>query len=796
MKPLKQQKSRPSALWQAWAKPVSVGLLTVCVASVVWGQEPTRINNANFNTSIDTTGNYQLTENIYLNETGRSPWTPFPSFNGILDGKGLAIYGLNIIENTDNENSGLFRRQDGEVKNLVFIDPQIVANGNGVYLGLVAGENNGNVTGIVWQGGRMEHKGSRTGNSPSYRYPSSGVVGQNLFGGRVKALALDVTQTASGDYSSAGIGAGDNFGTAQGVAQDVNQTASGDSFRAGIGAGENYGTAQGVAQNVTQTASGDYSYAGIGAGFNEGTAQGVAQNVTQTALRDNSYAGIGAGDNRGTAQGVAQDVTQTASGDHSRAGIGAGFNYGTAQGVAQDVTQTALGNYSRAGIGAGFNYGTAQGVAQGVALDVTQTASGYRSRAGIGAGFNDDGGMARGKKVTGEQLKAYNLTQLGLSRQNDWTAGDLTQFPMLVDLDGYQDMQRLSPEFKQAMRDYAPPSNNSEASWFSPAIWRALGGAIEHLLYDGERYHGFVSAHDGLAYWVVYEKDGSRVSLEPCCDVYSFSGLNDGGVVVDAVVNEDDTFYIAYHEPGRSDSRLARYETSGSVPQLEMSMEPLSARALDLLAHDRYLYVVSERNVQANTDATDAMPAFSAMAGETIRSARIVGDTLYVLLDSNEGSSEGSNEVFQVKAVNLKTRELDTAFSVIPVSVAEDQVVALQVGNQKIHLLVQENNLIRWLKYNLQGGKVSESLATLPDSVAVSHLDLVLEPIPGTQSFQEHVIAMGANSKNQPWWSVIASSTKSSNLFSGAWAGIAAAEATAVTVMATVMVGQALLLTH
>ena len=59
-----------------------------------------------------------------------------------------------------------------------------------------------------------------------------------------------------------------------------------------------------------------------------------------------------------------------------------------------------------------------------------------------------------------EQDKTSSLNQLGLTLlQDDWTTGNSSQYPMLVDMDGgYQDMQRLSPEFREAMQDFAPPS--------------------------------------------------------------------------------------------------------------------------------------------------------------------------------------------------------------------------------------------------------------------------------------------------------------------------------------------------
>ncbi len=470
MKPLMTRKGKPSGK-RHWARAVSVGLLAACVTSVVWGQELEPLGNANFSTEIrnNPSGYFELKENVYLNESEngqlRSPWQPFPSFSGTLEGDGHVIYGLNIQEDNHNVNSGLFRDQSGEVRNFVFIDPEVVANGNGVYQGLVAGENNGNVTGIVWQGGQMSNMGTRTGSPGNYRYPALGVVGKSLIGGRVETMAQSVSQTVTGNHGTrVGIGAGLNVaGTVQVVAQGVNQTATGNGSNVGIGAGWNEetaqsigGTVQVVAQGVEQTATGNNPIIGIGTAWNEGTVQVVAQGVNQTATGNNPIIGIGAGQNRETVQVVAQGVSQTVTEDNGYIGIGAGTSNDNSQAVAHDVTQ--LGDNTGIGIGAGFE--------------------GTRSRTHRtqGVAINEPPIKDYDRFFTEAEAKRLNLTELGLTiNQQDWIAGNTTQYPMLVDLDGgYQDMQRLSPEFKQAMRDYAPPSDNPDASWFGPSIWRAL----------------------------------------------------------------------------------------------------------------------------------------------------------------------------------------------------------------------------------------------------------------------------------------------------------------------------------
>ena len=539
--------------------------------------------------------------------------------------------GLNIEENESDVNSGLFRDQQGEVRNLVLINPEVVARGNGTYQGLVAGENSGKVTGIVWQGGRMEHEGGRTGSDfRNFRDAYLGVVGRNNAGGQVQFQARSVTQTATGYSASIGIGAGYNNGTVQGVAQSVTQTATGSYADIGIAAGYNNGKAQGMAQNVTQTATGHGANIGIAAGYNNyrSTAQAVAQSVTQTATRDYADIGIGAGHNyrataqgvaqaiiqnvtgnhadigigaghnyRATAQGVAQNVTQAVTGDRAKIGIGTGDNTGfyagsTAQGVAQNVTQSVTGNYAYIGIGAGYN--DIRSTAQGMVQDVIQSVTGSYAYIGIGAGYNNYGSTARGKLLT-EADKSRKLTQLGLiTKQEDWTTGNTTQFPMLKGLGGgYQDMQRLSSEFKQAMRDYAPPSNNPNASWFESIVFPgncpALMGKPLYQAMAGDYF--YVVAYQEASQSLLLIRYNARNEWDqhfgtPFC--WHRQNLMQGleSATIDSGVLHGNTLYLAANNPGYQSQLLALPLESGLMREVSI---PANVYGLQVWENRLYL---------------------------------------------------------------------------------------------------------------------------------------------------------------------------------------------------------------
>ena len=85
-------------------RSVLSGLLVTGMAGVVRG-EPTYkiITSENFLEINDNpAGNYSVLGDIYLNQPGRSPWTPFSGdFSGDLWGNGHKVFGLFINDNHD-----------------------------------------------------------------------------------------------------------------------------------------------------------------------------------------------------------------------------------------------------------------------------------------------------------------------------------------------------------------------------------------------------------------------------------------------------------------------------------------------------------------------------------------------------------------------------------------------------------------------------------------------------------------------------------------------------------------------
>ena len=230
---------------------------------------------------------------------------------------------------------------------------------------------------------------------------------------------------------------------------------------------------------------------------------------------------------------------------------------------------------------------------------------------------------------------------LGVLNGTLWTAGNDGQFPMLKNINAaYQDLRRINNAwygnntFPIELSMFAPPRNDTSESLFNPGGWnvregylpflKSMGrtraqaagidctrggfacgcdftdrspGTIEHLLYDGQRYHAVVKTDSGLAYWTTYEKDGSLVPLGSC-GVYEFTDplLSGTDHVVEAVINRGDSIYLAFHAP----------ETQPVNPMLAMltlsNEQPSLAMALLMSPNDRVVSLsVDEPDVLVNT---------------------------------------------------------------------------------------------------------------------------------------------------------------------------------------------------
>ena len=651
----------------------------------------------------------------------------------------------------------MFRYQYGEINNLVFIDPQVVAHGNGIRQGLVAGENSGNIT-VVWQGGRMEHKGNRTVSGD----PELGVVGWNTAEGWVKVMAQDVIQTAMEDHVRFGTVAGVNQGTVLALAHNISQTARGDHNFMAVGAGDSQ-LALAIVDSVTQQAGSDTTL-GIAAGYHRFSrgrtpVRALAHRVTQMA-GFNSKMGIGAGFNEGISQAIAHNVDQNTREHNVTMGIGGGRNLIFAQALAVNVNQTG-GYYI--GIGGGYNHLQAQAVV------LNRNQVGISGHIGISGGRKNPAYPRDNEDpVTPTELRTFNLTQLGFTKyQKDWTVGSTAQYPMLVDLDGgYQDMQRLSAEFRRGMKDFAPPSNNLNISWFDRDIWTTLknngmacpdtshlpmarlSGTIRHMLHDSRYTHEIFSDSNDLAYWASYDRNDNPVPLTPCFDIYTFTGLGENGVVVDAVTSGTDSaggdnLCLAYHLPRGQGSQLARYTLAGN-DLLETSQgEELPGRALNLFYRDNVLYLVTGRRVHDVTRPDNPLQIYEMLSRESgeIRAADVYGGLLYLVTEDsvNQWWLEFPNQ----------------AFSPVLLPGGLHPPVLLRIMDERIHVAARYGRQVRWLSYHLDGEPGGgDRLFYLPRQARLANLMLTNVNRAGDVLSEPQLLAMGRYA-GQSWWEVL-----------------------------------------
>ena len=433
---------------------------------------------------------------------------------------------------------------------------------------------------------------------------------------------------------------------------------------------------------------------------------------------------------------------------------------------------------------------------------------------------------------------------LGVLNGTLWTAGNDGQFPMLKNINAaYQDLRRINNDrygnntFPIELSMFAPPRNDTSESLFNPGVWnvregylpflKSMGrtraqaagidctrggfacgcdftdqspGTIEHLLYDGQRYHAVVKTDSGLAYWTTYEKDGSLVPLGSC-GVYEFTDplLSGTDHVVEAVINRGDSIYVAFHAP----------ETQPVNPMLAMltlsNEQPSPAMALLMSPNDRVVSLsVDEPDVLVNT-------------GQAVY--RLSGDNGLTVGRGNHALR--ANEAIQSVAGNngdlyFLTHELETGYRlrVVPavgafasimvttssgLATSKPLITSLNISDGLLHLLVIDGSSVIWKKYKLEvlealegldntpeEAQESEVLAILPPDISPTAITFIPEMDVNTDVVQDQVFVLGKRFNGLPQYARLQSSdfiNKINNL--PLWAKTVLGTGVSVTVFAT-----------
>ena len=367
-------------------------------------------------------------------------------------------------------------------------------------------------------------------------------------------------------------------------------------------------------------------------------------------------------------------------------------------------------------------------------------------------------------QVSGQKLR------MGLNGLNGtlWTPGDDSQFPMLMGINAtYRDLQRINNIFPVELNEFADPGGSVNASLFDSTVWniccgylpflKAIGrdraeavgidcdeggfacdcdlftpqpsGTIDHLLYDGQHYHGIIRASSGLAYWTTYE-GGNQVALEPC-GVYDFADLSALGVLVDAAASDGDSAYLAYHIPELPGQMLAVFTLNGQqyVSSSTLGLDRVASLSVDI-DHSRVLVNTGQdicRLPMENTGQEPECDGSLLNPGEAIQA--VVGDSgdLYLLVHQ-EGTGY---QIRTVPEIGLRANFIVSIPSKTSLSAITP---VLKVIGRHLHLLLVNQDLIIWRQYPLDALPVmfselweSEGTAPLPQGITPTALSLIAE---------------------------------------------------------------------
>ena len=413
---------------------LKLSLLTILLACDGIGAASVPVYNHNF-TDIGSTGHYQLKENIFLNSSERSPWKPFPSFNGTIETNNRLIYGFKLNETEQSVCSGLFRVVENSVIGpLIFVEPEIHNYGNNSHIGLLAGKLNFSKAAVGWLGGQVINRSSFThlavaglaenshitvlayrGSQTMEGYNSFAAIGVGIaHSSTVLVEVLNWLQTATGNFSSIGIGIADG-----GSGQPFNLENENNQVRV-------------VAQGIKQTVTGQDCFVGYLTGLvNGGKVQGVVHQINQRITGGGFFGGMSSANDSPTAQIIARDIVQTLDSAgycpngivcaQMGGGIGVDY-YGTNQVVIRDLRQI---------------------LEKGTKLDrdawVGPVSGGHRNNIQavvvepfIGPNRNLSTNVTL---LSLTEALRRSLTELGLTKkQHDWTAGNHQQLPMILGL--------------------------------------------------------------------------------------------------------------------------------------------------------------------------------------------------------------------------------------------------------------------------------------------------------------------------------------------------------------------------
>lgn len=253
---------------------------------------------------------YRLGEDVNISDWLYSDM--IPTFSGVFDGSGFAIYGLNF-SSTQALNHGIFSNNTGMIKNLKVIGNKIVHTGVSGAAGILTGVNSGSIIDVEMVGNTLDGvdyvgfiSGSNSGTIKDVSSSEGQVRGHSYVGGitgsnsgslthasaqvRVSDLVAYPTYSKFGGVTGAnGLGGTIDQVIFSGRIENVNQPTGGTATPVNIGgiAGYNNGTvSNSMTENYSTVSVKSYENVGGLVGFND-TNGSISKSFTLGSLNFN-----------------------------------------------------------------------------------------------------------------------------------------------------------------------------------------------------------------------------------------------------------------------------------------------------------------------------------------------------------------------------------------------------------------------------------------------------------------------------------------------------------------------------
>ena len=795
-------------------RQILTSLLPFCTSCVVYGLEP--VGNANFSSLLrsNSSGHFELTEDINL----PSPWTPISVFAGTLDGRGHIISGLNVTTHGKHKPAGLFAIVlDGWIRGLVLKEPYVASYDEYSSAGAIAGRvtrsnitDSSNIRGQVTTFWVNPDKSQRLfGGSPA-----GGIVGSAGGASRIENVVHTGSVTTHGTSSYAGgvVGYVSNGSTVNSTLNTGQVRTHGNRASAGgvSGALCFNSTISNTLNTGPVNTIGSHAHAGGAAGYVT-TSCAVSNSLNTGRVSTNgAYADAGGMMGRLMGRNIVNNSLNTGrvSTNGTRAYVGgvvgqqgAGYfishslNTGSVSGNGRDVCAAGtVGIQYQSTASFSLNTGTVSSNGTGACVGGVV---GWQKDSTASDSLNSGQVIERGVTLNAAQWRdgATEITT-GLHGLNDtfWQAGNNNSYPMLKGINAaYRDLQRINGtrhgnnDFPVVLHQFVDPGGPANDSLFDQVVWNVRDGYLPFLKgINGVQAKkagidcgpgGFACPdcqampespgtleyllYDGQRYHGIVKGDnglaywiayenGGPVLLEPC-GVYDFADLSSSGIVADAAVYHDNRAYVAYHLPGQTEPVNSILAT---FTLGEGQPQPASKSELDYQITG--LCTDDDGDVLVKT-GQNICQLDSVMSGDCPVSDVVETSEVIETVAGNNGDlyllTYGKDDGYRIRTVPEVGYQTDFMVT-IPSGSSERTITSLKVSGQYLHLLLTDRHSLVWRQYSLAALRMMFEEAWENEVAAPLPQDITPEAItliPGREAgTEDQVFILGYRAGMQP----------------------------------------------